>query len=142
MKYTSAEAVSQLLGLGSYSTGSKSCNMLVKAKDVNLHYASVSLKVVQENLKPSLKVGLFPKARAQTGSNLSASVFQHFMDQIRLQCLSHREITPQQNFILLPPGTCPTGQFKITPNATGEVIIFPHFLWILCPPQPVCRREV
>lgn len=52
MQYTSAEAESQLLGLGSYGTGYKSCNMLVKAEDVNLHYASVSLKAVQQNLKP------------------------------------------------------------------------------------------
>lgn len=89
--------------------------MLVKAKGVNLHHASVSLKAVQENLKPFFKVSLFPRARAQRGNNLLGFVFQHFMAQISFQSLSRLEIPLQLNFILLPPSTGPTGQFKTTP---------------------------
>lgn len=103
--------------------------MLVKAKDVNLHYTSVSLKAVQENLKPSLKVVLFPKAKAQRGSNLSAFVFQRFMHQI-----SYLEITSELNFILLPSSTGPTLEFKITPHTNGEFILFPYFSCLfVCP---------
>lgn len=141
MKHRSAEAGRQAAS-GAWKLQHRLPNVSVKAKDVNLHYASVSLKAVQENVKPSLRVGLFPKAGAQTGSNLSASVFRCFMDQICFQRLPHREITPRLHSVLLPPSAGPTGQLKITPHTKGEVIVFPLFSWISCVPQPVWGREI
>lgn len=116
MKYTSAKAVSQLLGLGGCRTDSKNYSTLVKAKDFNLYYVSVSLKAAQKNLKPSFEVGLFAKAGAWREHLVSVFVFQHFIDQICFQRVSHLEITLQLNFIFLPPSAGPTGQFKISPH--------------------------
>ena len=54
----------------------------------NLRDASVFLEAVQENLKHYFKSSLFPKATAQRGNNLSAFVFQYFMDQTCAQSLT------------------------------------------------------
>lgn len=40
----------------------------------------------------------------------------------------HLKIISQLNFILLPPSTGPTGQFKITPHTNGEVTVFSPLL--------------